>query len=161
MSKIQRCCGCEKPTTDFIISAGQRLPYHPECAAAAWRDLRAIRDGLAARLQAGRSTAAGGWDLTLGEPVIKGWLDDSRQKHVWAVAGFVGFIDQWEDFEASWPQLLATHDVPHLHMREMARPAGVYAKWHPLKSNPKRRISLLMLPRSSADVACMGLEVSL
>ena len=56
MSKIRRCCGCKKPTTDFIISAGQRLPYHPECAAQAWRDLRAIRDGiadaLAARLQA-------------------------------------------------------------------------------------------------------------
>jgi hypothetical protein len=56
MIKNRRCCGCEQPTTDFIIHQGRRLPYHVECAAAAWRDLRAVRDGiaddLAARLQA-------------------------------------------------------------------------------------------------------------
>jgi hypothetical protein len=50
MSK--NCCGCEKPTSDFIVSTGQRLPYHPECAAQAWRDLRAIRDGIADALAA-------------------------------------------------------------------------------------------------------------
>jgi hypothetical protein len=45
MSKTRPCTGCEKPTTDFIVVAGQRLPYHPHCADQAWRDLRAIRSG--------------------------------------------------------------------------------------------------------------------
>jgi hypothetical protein len=46
MSKNRICCGCGKPATDIVI-AGQRLPYHPECALEAWRDLRDLRDGVA------------------------------------------------------------------------------------------------------------------
>jgi hypothetical protein len=67
--------------------------------------------------------------------VIKGYKDDSRDKLAWAVAGFVGFIDQWEDFEEAWRQLLETHGVPYLHMKEIGNPNGVYAKWHPLKEH--------------------------
>jgi len=46
------CTGCEQPTTDFIVIAGQRLPYHPACAADAERDLRAILPGIADALAA-------------------------------------------------------------------------------------------------------------
>jgi hypothetical protein len=63
--------------------------------------------------------------------LIKGWKDDSRDKLAWAVAGFVGFIDQWDDFEQSWQLLLDTHEVPYLHMREFADAGGPYAKWYP------------------------------
>jgi hypothetical protein len=63
--------------------------------------------------------------------VIKGYLDDSRDKLVWAIAGFVGFVDQWEDFEDPWRLLLETHDLPYLHMREIVSPTGVYPKWQP------------------------------
>lgn len=63
--------------------------------------------------------------------VIKGTLDDSQRKGLWAIAGFVGFVDQWEDFEVAWQLLLDTHGVPYLHMKEMADPNGVYKKWHP------------------------------
>jgi hypothetical protein len=63
--------------------------------------------------------------------VIKGTLDDSRRDGLWAVAGFVGFVDQWEDFEAAWHRLLDTHGIPYLHMKEMGNPEGVYKKWHP------------------------------
>jgi hypothetical protein len=52
MTKTRRCRGCERPTTDFIVVAGQRLPYHPECALEAERDLRAIRDGITDALAA-------------------------------------------------------------------------------------------------------------
>jgi hypothetical protein len=62
--------------------------------------------------------------------VIKGWSDDSRESGIWAVAGFVGFVDQWEHFEQAWPLLLETHQVPYLHMREMAKPNEVYSRWH-------------------------------
>jgi hypothetical protein len=60
MSKKQlRCIGCEQPTTDSIVVAGQRLPYHPECALEAERDLHAMRDGIVdalvrRRLRSGR-----------------------------------------------------------------------------------------------------------
>jgi hypothetical protein len=65
--------------------------------------------------------------------VIKGYLDDSRSGDgtVWVVAGFVGFVDQWEDFRQNWRMLLATHDVPYLHMKEIVKPNGVYKNWHP------------------------------
>jgi hypothetical protein len=67
--------------------------------------------------------------------VIKGYFDDSRSDDVWAIAGFVGFVDQWEEFGQMWPMLLATHEVPYLHMKEMANPNGVYKKWHPQKEH--------------------------
>jgi hypothetical protein len=69
--------------------------------------------------------------------VIRGWADDSRSKGniVWALAGFVGFIDQWDDFETDWRLLLDTHDIPYLHMREFNDPHGVYAKWWPAKEH--------------------------
>jgi hypothetical protein len=41
MSK--NCTGCGKPATDFIVIAGQRLPYHLECALEARRDALEIR----------------------------------------------------------------------------------------------------------------------
>jgi hypothetical protein len=69
--------------------------------------------------------------------VIKAWADDSRSNLAiaWAVAGFVGFIDQLEDFERDWRLLLTTHDIPYLHMKEFADPRGVYAKWWPPKDH--------------------------
>jgi hypothetical protein len=69
--------------------------------------------------------------------VIKGYVDDSRagDSHLWALGGFVGFVDQWEDFERDWSLLLDTHEIPHLHMREFADPKGVYAKWWPAKEH--------------------------
>ena len=36
MSKTHPCTGCGEPTPDHITIAGHRLPYHPECHAAAW-----------------------------------------------------------------------------------------------------------------------------
>jgi hypothetical protein len=50
LSKL--CTGCGKPTTDFIVIAGQRLPYHVECALDAWRDVAAVRDGITDALAA-------------------------------------------------------------------------------------------------------------
>jgi hypothetical protein len=56
-------------------------------------------------------------------------------KIAWALGGFVAFIDQWEDFEATWRLLLDTHEIPYLHMNEFADPHGVYAKWWPPKEH--------------------------
>jgi hypothetical protein len=69
--------------------------------------------------------------------VIKGYVDDSRSgdEHLWALGGFVGFVDQWEEFEQNWRLLLDTHEIPYLHMREFGNPKGVYAKWWPAKEH--------------------------
>jgi hypothetical protein len=52
MSKTHPCTGCGEQTPDHITIAGHRLPYHAECHAAAWRDLRAVRDRIAEALLA-------------------------------------------------------------------------------------------------------------
>jgi len=67
--------------------------------------------------------------------LIKGWKDDSRDRLVWAVAGFAGYLDQWEDFEDAWRVLLDTYEIPYLHMTEFADPCGPYAKWHPTEEH--------------------------
>jgi len=54
---------------------------------------------------------------------------------VWIVGGYAGHGLQWEEFENMWPLALANHEVPYFHMREMADPNGVYAKWHPFKDH--------------------------
>jgi hypothetical protein len=68
--------------------------------------------------------------------VIKGYADDSRPNdRIWAVGGYAGNELQWERFEELWPKMLERHGVPYFHMREMADPNGVYAKWHPFKDH--------------------------
>jgi hypothetical protein len=65
--------------------------------------------------------------------VIKGYFDDSRcdKKELWTIAGYAGNDGCWKRFEAWWPEVLAKHGVPYLHMNEMRKEHGVYSKWHP------------------------------
>jgi hypothetical protein len=63
--------------------------------------------------------------------IIKGWFDDSRRDQIWAVGGYAGADRRWEYFDREWPKALARHGVPYFHMKEMASPTGIYAKWHP------------------------------
>jgi hypothetical protein len=68
--------------------------------------------------------------------MIKGYADDSRPNdRIWAVGGYAGHELQWERFEEDWPRMLNRHGVPYFHMREMADPKGVYAKWHPFEKH--------------------------
>jgi hypothetical protein len=68
----------------------------------------------------------------MSAPVAKGYFDDSQTTgEVWGIGGYIGGFYQWEEFERRWPQVLAKHDVPYFHMREMQDPNGVYAKWYP------------------------------
>jgi hypothetical protein len=69
--------------------------------------------------------------------VIKGYVDDSRSgdEHLWALGGFVGFVDQWEDFEVPWKRMLDAYSIPYLHIREFNDCEGVYAKWWPAKDH--------------------------
>lgn len=62
---------------------------------------------------------------------IRGWLDDSRRDPIWSVGGHLGGYHHWEYFEEHWAAALKAADVPHFHMKEMASPTGIYAKWHP------------------------------
>jgi len=54
MSKKTRCTGCGEPTDHTITIHGLTLAYHPRCAAAAARELRAVIDSVGAALAAWR-----------------------------------------------------------------------------------------------------------
>jgi hypothetical protein len=72
--------------------------------------------------------------------VVKGYADDTRQDgRSWVVTGYAANTLQWEFFEAEWPKMLARHGLPYVHMREMASPTGVYAKWHPPKEHEEEK----------------------
>jgi hypothetical protein len=74
--------------------------------------------------------------MDIGEPVAKGYFDDSQTTgQVLALGGYMGNLFSWEDFDHMWRMVLATHDVPYFHMREMQDPNGVYAKWYPAKKH--------------------------
>ncbi|MGA8613518.1 MAG: hypothetical protein WB760_17980 [Xanthobacteraceae bacterium] len=62
---------------------------------------------------------------------IRGWLDDSRREAIWSVGGYIGGDFQWEYFEEHWPKALEAVGVSHFHMKETAKPTGIYSKWHP------------------------------
>lgn len=67
---------------------------------------------------------------------VKGWFDDSQTDgQIWAIAGYIGTIDNWASFEAAWPLALATHDVPYFHRREMGDPNGAFKKWFPAEEH--------------------------
>jgi hypothetical protein len=74
--------------------------------------------------------------------VNKAYADDSRpNERIWAIAGYMGHDLQWEYFKIAWQKMLDKHDVPYLHMKEMAKPNGVYKKWNPPKEHEQERIS--------------------
>jgi hypothetical protein len=64
--------------------------------------------------------------------LLGAYFDDSQSTgDVWAVAGYVGYRNQWDHFETLWRAALAKHGVPYFHMREMANKDGPFAKWLP------------------------------
>ncbi len=72
--------------------------------------------------------------------INKAYADDSKPNdRVWVLAGYMGHDYQWEDFERAWQEMLDRHDVPYFHMKEMAKPKGVYAKWYPPQEHEGER----------------------
>ena len=64
---------------------------------------------------------------------------DLTSEEIWTIGGYVGGLLHWKAFEALWPLVLATHEVPYFHMREMADPRGVFSKWHPPEDHEGER----------------------
>jgi hypothetical protein len=46
-----------------------------------------------------------------------------------AVCGWLASVERWQRFEKEWRLLLSFHDVPYLHMKELAHFNGPYDKW--------------------------------
>jgi hypothetical protein len=63
--------------------------------------------------------------------ILKGYMDDSQQDHVWAVGGYVSNDGGWQEYEHLWCEMLKRHNVPYFHMKEMGQQDGVYKHWHP------------------------------
>jgi hypothetical protein len=64
--------------------------------------------------------------------IVSGYFDDSQSPgDIWTVAGYVGYVNQWDYFEQLWTEALGRHEVPYFHMKEMASPSGPFAKWLP------------------------------
>jgi hypothetical protein len=71
-------------------------------------------------------------DARMSGFLAKGYFDDTQTSgKVWGIGGYVGGHLHWDHFDAMWPMILSTHEVPYFHMREMADPNGVFSKWHP------------------------------
>jgi hypothetical protein len=68
--------------------------------------------------------------------LVSGSFDDSQTDgRLWALAGFVGYSNQWDFFEDKWRAVLKAHDVPYFHMREMGDPNGKFKKWYPAEEH--------------------------
>jgi hypothetical protein len=64
--------------------------------------------------------------------LVSSYFDDSETLgDIWVVGGYAGYVNQWEHFDRLWVAALDTHGVPYFHMREMGKPNGKFAKWHP------------------------------
>jgi hypothetical protein len=68
----------------------------------------------------------------ISDVLAKGYFDDSQSTgEVWALGGYMGNPLHWESFDTYWPMALTNAEVPYFHMREMADPNGIFAKWLP------------------------------
>jgi hypothetical protein len=68
--------------------------------------------------------------------VLKGYFDDSGDDsnpalihNAFVLAGYVADVGSWKTFETLWRAVLDKHQVPYLHMRELAHFLGPYKKW--------------------------------
>lgn len=51
--------------------------------------------------------------------------DDPSNRHI-CMAGYMGFDEAWDDFEADWRQLLLKHGISWIHMKEIIPLQGEY-----------------------------------
>jgi len=65
-----------------------------------------------------------------------------------AVCGYVASVERWKRFETDWRAMLKSHEVPYLHMKELAHFNGPYRKW---KGDEKGRIAFL---RNAGALVC-------
>jgi hypothetical protein len=71
---------------------------------------------------------------------LTGYLDDSHDGSIFALAGYVGGERHWEVFEEQWGRVLDRYEVPYFHMKEFDDPGGPYKKWLPIKEH-KRQVA--------------------
>jgi hypothetical protein len=63
--------------------------------------------------------------------LAKGYFDDSQtSEEIWTIGGYVGGLLHWEAFEALWPLVLATHEVPYFHMRDQPEARKSAIPWN-------------------------------
>ncbi len=77
--------------------------------------------------------------------IFKAYFDDSRDEEypkevASSLGGYVGTIRDWNYFQNEWKVALSNHDVPYLHMKELAHCEGPFRKY---KNDEAARISLL------------------
>jgi len=65
-----------------------------------------------------------------------------------AVCGYVASVEKWKRFEADWKRMLALHQVPYLHMKQLAHFKGPYQKW---KNDENGRVAFL---RDAGAIVC-------
>jgi hypothetical protein len=74
--------------------------------------------------------------------LISGYFDDSQEPgDLWVIAGDAGYVNQWKHLECLWNAVLAVHDVPYFHMREMPSRTGPFAKWLPPEDHQEEVIA--------------------
>lgn len=63
--------------------------------------------------------------------IVKGWMDDSERDNILVVGGYAGAQQHWGFFERRWAEVLAKHEVPYFHKKELGKSKGPFAKWYP------------------------------
>jgi hypothetical protein len=54
-----------------------------------------------------------------------------------AVCGWLASVERWRQFEIDWKAMLATYDVPYLHMKEFAHFKGPFEKFLSVDAGPR------------------------
>lgn len=87
--------------------------------------------------------------------MVTGYFDEAggRDQGFMVVAGWAATVEQWERFQIDWRLVLAKHNVPYLHMKELSAFDGPYRKW---KDAPGPRANFL---RDAAEVVSDHVQV--
>lgn len=78
---------------------------------------------------------------------LKAYLDDSggQDLHSVCVAGYVGEVAAWEDFEVDWGNALSKHGIEYFHMSKVCDPSSPMYKFHGKENAPALRALLIDL----------------
>jgi len=83
---------------------------------------------------------------------------DPEQKCV-SVAGYLGTIETWEQFDSNWAKVMGRFGVKYLHMKEFRNPDGIYSSFS--ADDKKEFLCALIEVIDSLDLAAFGSAVRL
>jgi hypothetical protein len=67
--------------------------------------------------------------------MITTYFDDSGDKDIAVVAGYVSSVKRWDEFNSAWAKFLSSHGIKQMHRSDLENFRSEFEGWTPDQRN--------------------------